>query len=228
MQSARPLVRQTPVHHQLVEGGALLKDVAGWLVAEHFGDAEAEARAVRSGVGLCDLSAAEKWEIKGNELPRHLAAVFGPDIPAPGYVVANRKGILCRVSRHHALFLANRDELAAESPCKESSSATCAHATNRTSGLASFLLCGPKARDVLGKLTSLDLRETRFPNHRCRCGPMAAIQVVLVHKDRGQLLGYEILVSREYGEYLWKAVTAAGEEYHLRHFGMAALRLLEQ
>ncbi len=221
--------KQSPVHHQLIAERAVLTKTSGGLVAEHFGNAQEEARVVRSGVGLCDLSSVQKWEIKGTELSRHLASVLGGAIPHPGGVAPGNSGALCRVSRFHALFVADQgDALNGSFLLNERSSAECFHVTDRTSGLANFLLCGPRARDVLGKLTSLDLREDPFPNLRCACGPVAAIQALMVREDRGHLPGYQILFSREYGEYLWGVVRRAGEEFQLRPFGAAAMRLLEQ
>jgi sarcosine oxidase, subunit alpha len=55
---------------------------------------------------------------------------------------------------------------------------------------------------------------------------MAGIRVLLVRRDRRGLLGYEILVSREYAEYLWNVLMAAGQEYGIRIHGFEALRLL--
>ncbi len=221
-------VKYSPVHHLLVNGGAVLTEVAGWLDAAHFGNAEEEARAVRSGVGISDLSSAPKSEIKGAYLSEFLAAFFG-ETPEPGGAIRASSGTLCRVSRHHVLLIMDQAEaLPPPQLAEDNSVAGCIHVTDRTSGLGNFLLCGPFARDVLRKVTSLDLREARFPDLSCACGPMAAIQVLVFRRDRGGLPAYEVLFSREYGEYLWAVLIEAGDEFHLRPLGFVAAQILEQ
>ena len=222
-------VKQSPVHHQLTKCGAVLSEVSGWLLPEHFGDTQEEALAVGSSVGLADLSSVPKWEIKGSDVSRFVMSVFGVETLDPGYASRVSLGTLSRVSRHHALLVMDQAEAHAPGQIGDESSFTgCVHITDRTSGLGNLVLCGPRAADVLGKVSSLDLRELVFPHLRCASGPVAAIQTLVVRRDRKTIPAYEILFSREYGEYLWLAISAAGEEFHLRPFGLAAARMLEQ
>ena len=156
-----------------------------------------------------------------------LRSIVGEAIPDAGRVVLAGSGSLCRVSPNHVLFFSDRENEAVPDQISEASRLTgCIHVTDRTSGLGSFLLCGPKAGLVLRKLTSLDLREASFPNLSCRAAPMAAVQTLVVRKDRDELLGYQIFFNREYGEYLWDAVIQAGREFQIGPFGLAAERLL--
>ncbi len=220
--------KQSPVYHKLIEAGAALVEVSGWLLAERFGDAGQEALAARSNVGLFDHSSVPKWEIKGADVAEFLSSVLGTNIPEPGGAALTSSGYVGRVSRHHALFILDQQEGTLAARINEKSSHTgCVHVMDRTCGFGCFLLCGPSARSVLRKLTAVDLRETSFPDLSCACGPMAAIRVLIVRKDRAALPGYEIFFSREYGEYLWDAMMEAGSEFQMRPFGLAAARLLE-
>lgn len=227
MNALKP-VKLSPTHHQLLRDGAALTDVSGWKVAEHFGNPQEETEAVRSGVGLSDQSAVAKWEVKGTDVPRFLAAALAVQKLVPGRVARVGSGTVCLISRYHALYTS--DDAQGEPPQSlegQTASETCAHVTERTSGFGKFLLCGPQARDVLAKLTSLDLREQKLPNLSCASGPMASIQVLLIRRDRTGLPGYEILFNREYGEYFWNVIKEAGQEYHLRPFGLITDRSLE-
>ena len=221
-------IKRSPVHYKLVALGAVLEQISGWQLAQHFGDAAQEAESARLGVGLADRSFALKWEIKGADTGAFLKLIENGPAPSPGYVNRTRSGYLCRVSLNHALWILERDSAAAlmTSMGKKWESG-CIHVTDRTSGYAGFLLCGPKARPVLSKLTSLDLREKSFPDQTCRCGPIAAIQAVLVRRDRSELPAYEIFFHREYAEYLWDAVMEAGRRFEIRPFGDTARQLLE-
>jgi glycine cleavage system aminomethyltransferase T len=226
MQSAWNPLKQSPAHHQLVKDGAAFAEISGWLVAEHFGNAQEEMSAIRTSVGLCDLSSGQKWEIKGTGIAQFLGGSFGGTLPEPCRASRASSGTLCRVSRHHAIFIADESSQPFLPP-GEGTRTACVHATDRTSGLGDFLLCGPKARRVLAKLSSMDLRETRFPDLACAPGPLAAVQVLVLRRDRRGVLAYEILFHREHGEYLWQAIKEAGEEFHLRPFGASARRQLE-
>ncbi len=222
-------VRRSPVHHKLVELGAVLEVVSGWSVVEHFGDPVKEEVGVRSGVGLADLSLCPKWEVKGTDmthLPRLVPGQGVPEVPSPGNAVQTESGYLCRVSPNHALWILQKDSVL-PTVLSINVASRCLHLTDRTFGLGCFLVCGTKARAVLQKLTALDLRETKFPNSACASVPLAAIQVLVVRKDRSDLFGYEILFSREYGEYLWTAVMEAGSEFGMYALGLAAVRSLE-
>lgn len=220
--------KQSPVHHKVVKAGAILAPFSGWLLAEHFGNAQDEVLAVRSSAGLCDLSWVVKREIKGTEVARFLTLILGGKIPEPGHAIVSSSGTICRVSPGHAFFIFEQENAPLATRLGETiSNEGCLHLTDRTSGFGGFLLCGPKARAVLNKLTSLDLRERIFPDLRCAWGPLAATRSLIARKDRSGLPGYEIFFSREYAEYLWEAVMEAGAEFRLRPFGLAAARLLE-
>ena len=216
------------MHYKLVALGAALEQISGWQLAQHFGDAAQEAESVRLGVGLADRSFALKWEIKGADTGSFLKLIENGPAPSPGYVSSTRSGYLCRVSLDHALWILERDRAAAlMTGMEEEWESGCIHVTDRTSGYAGLLLCGPKADAVLCKLTSLDLRERSFSDRTCRCAPVAGIQAVLFRRDRSEPPAYEIFFQRECAEYLWDAVMEAGRQSEIRPFGDAARQLLE-
>jgi len=218
----------SPVHHKLVNSGGAMALADGWLVAKDFGDAQAEVAAIRSRVGLVDLSPALKLELKGTGTGDYLDSLLGKPVPQPGRLALAPPGYVCRVSRNHAFFVFDREKSPLVAKIRQvRSDGSCLHAIDRTNGFGGFLLCGPQAAWLLNKLTSLDLRETSFPNFSCAFGPMAAIRALLAKRDRGGLPAYEIFFSREYGEYFWDAVREAGEEFRLQACGLDAARLLE-
>ncbi len=220
-------IGKSTVHYKLVSLGAVLEQVSGWELAAHFGDASREIASLRSGVGLADLSSAPKWEIKGVDLGGFLRSITGGQIPDPGRALRVGSNCLIRVSPNHALFILDREN-PDDTPVMSRAAGQegCVHVTDRTCGLGSFLLCGPEAVSVLRKLSPMDFLELSFPDLSCRSGPMAAVQVLVVRRDRAELPGYEIFFNREYGEYLWDAVSEAGEEFRMRPFGVVAERLL--
>jgi sarcosine oxidase subunit alpha len=101
-----------------------------------------------------------------------------------------------------------------------------AHVTEVTGGLSSVNLAGPRARDVLSKLTSLDLTAQGFPYMGCRQGKVAGVPAILLRIGFVGETGWEIHVPAEHGERVWKALLEAGAPLGMRPFGVEAQRLL--
>jgi glycine cleavage system aminomethyltransferase T len=97
-----------------------------------------------------------------------------------------------------------------------------------TSVYTNLLLAGPRSRDVMGKLTSLNTSEARLPNLACAQASMAHVHTIVLREDlllegKAPIPAYHLLVGRDYAESFWEAVAHAGEEFTLRGFGLKAL-----
>ncbi|MDF1790715.1 MAG: FAD-dependent oxidoreductase [Thalassobaculaceae bacterium] len=95
-------IRRSPLHHQLIEQGAVMGEFAGWERANWFADpgqepsyryswkrpnwfenAAREHRAIREGVGLYDMSSFGKIRIEGPDAEAFLNHVCGGDMSVP-------------------------------------------------------------------------------------------------------------------------------------------------
>ena len=99
-------------------------------------------------------------------------------------------------------------------------------ATDVTSVYTSFRLAGPRSKDVLSKLTSLNLADVALPNLSCAQASLAHVHTIVLREDAGSIPAFHLLVSREYGESVWEAIVHAGDEFHLCPFGLETVRLL--
>ena len=99
--------------------------------------------------------------------------------------------------------------------------------TEVTSVFAQFLLAGPRARQVLGKVTSVDVAERSLPDLSCRQTSLAHVGAIILRKDVDGVPAFHVLVSREYGESVWGAMLHAGHEFRLSPFGLQAQQLLK-
>jgi sarcosine oxidase subunit alpha len=97
---------------------------------------------------------------------------------------------------------------------------------NRTPAFAAVNLAGPRAREVLGRLTSLDLSPASFPYLGVREAPVAGVPCRLLRVGFVGELGYEIHCASAYAWHLWEALLAAGSELELKPFGVEAQRIL--
>ena len=68
------------LREQHLKLGATFGEVAGWEVPAHYGDPVAEYRAVRSGVGIADLSHRGKLRVIGEDRVKWLQSVISNDI----------------------------------------------------------------------------------------------------------------------------------------------------
>jgi glycine cleavage system aminomethyltransferase T len=88
----------------------------------------------------------------------------------------------------------------------------------------SFRLVGPRSRDVLNKLTSLNVSSAALSNLSCAQASVAHAHAALLREDIGSLPAFHILVSRDYSESVWESIAHAGHEFDLCPFGLQALQ----
>jgi glycine cleavage system aminomethyltransferase T len=99
--------------------------------------------------------------------------------------------------------------------------------TDVTSVYTQFLLTGPRSRDILGKVTSLNLAEGSLPDLSCGQSSLAHVRAIVLRRDIEGIPAYHLLVSREYGESIWESLLHAGKEFNLSPFGLHAQQLLK-
>lgn len=84
-----------------------------------------------------------------------------------------------------------------------------------------FAVQGPKAKEVLQKLTTQDLSVIKYYNFVV--GPMAGVDYVIIsatgYTGAG---GFEIYVSKENAEKVWLEIFKAGHEFGIKPIGLAA------
>ncbi len=73
-------MKQSRLHSRHADLGASFQEVTGWEMPAHYGDVEAEYRAVRQAVGLADLSHRGKVRVTGDDRVKWLQSVISNDI----------------------------------------------------------------------------------------------------------------------------------------------------
>src|SRR5262249_26437711 len=95
-----------------------------------------------------------------------------------------------------------------------------------TGTLAAVNVAGPRARDLLGRLTELDLSGETFTYLDARRTPVAEVPCLLLRIGFVGELGYEIHFPSPYGEHVWDAILEAGSDLGIRPFGLEPQRVL--
>jgi len=214
-------IKQTALFNRHQQSGASWIEQYGWQVPAYFSKPEDEAARVRESVGLADLSWMLKFDVKGYGLKNTLAlgeGVFSWVLGALHVLITCSHSLRPEVmDRFQGLQTAGAD-LSLPPPV---------YVTEVTSVYAQFLLAGPRCRQVLGKLTSLNLSEASLPDLACGQSSLAHVHAIILRHDLNGIPAYQLLVSREYGESVWESVLHAGHEFHLEPFGLQAHQLLK-
>ena len=206
-------IRQSPLFRRHEQAGASLVDHRGWRVPAYFTFAQQEAEHLAKGVGLSDVSWMMKVDLKGYGLktppvlkdarawrlgPEHYLVTCDPAVDEP---VMQQLGCSALPDLPPPIYI-----------------------TDVTSVYAQFLVAGPRSREVLRKLTSLNVGA--LSNLSCGQARVAHIHGRVLRDDLGDIPAFHLLVSREYGESAWDAILHAGHEFQMAPAGLKALELL--
>ena len=221
-------VRVSAMHAAQEALGARFREEGDWRVPETYTSVVEEAARARSGVGVADASACGKLSVRGDGVAALLGKAAGVDL-RPGTAARVRvngaAALACRLAEDEVLVLAP----VADTPAitgvlaRLATGAGCTHLTDLTSAYAVVDLLGPRARDLLARLSPLDL--DGVPTLGVAQGELARVHAILVRLGRPP--GFRVLVAREYGAFVWEALLDAGRDLGLTPIGVAARALLE-
>jgi len=244
-------VRRTPFHYQLAENGAVFGELAGWERANwyardgqereyayswkrqnFFDNVAEEHRAVRSGVGMYDMSSFGKLRVEGADAEAFLNRVCGADMRVPtGKIVYtqflnNRGGIeadvtVTRLSETSFLVVTPAaTRLADETWLRRHADGAKVVIVDMTAAEGVLAIMGPKSREVLQTVSP-----NAFSNEANPFGTAQEIELgfglARVHRVSyvGEL-GWEIYVSSDMAAHAFETLLKAGEEHDLKLCGM--------
>jgi sarcosine oxidase subunit alpha len=234
-------VQRTPMHQRHEHAAAVWMDAGAWRRPRAYGDPAEEVRAVRERVGLIDVSTLGKLDLQGRDAVRLLERVYTnrfANLPVGRvrYAVACDDagivlddGTVARLGPERYFVTTTTSGITQmESWLRWWTEGTgwCAHAVNVTSTYAAVNLAGPRARDVLARLTTLDLSPAALPYLGAAEGMVAGIRTLLLRIGFVGELGFEMHFPADYGEAMWDALLEAGAEFGIRPFGVEAQRVL--
>jgi dimethylglycine dehydrogenase len=194
-----------------------------------------EARAVRERAGVLELSSFAKYEVGGPGAEAFLDRLCANRLPRLGRIALSQlltpRGVVecdvtvTRLAPARFLVLSaavaelhDFDWLRRHAPTD--GSVTIEDVTARWGVL---ILAGPRARDILARLTDADLSNAAFPwlsarELRVACAPVRALRINFVGE-----LGWELHHPVEYQVGLYEALRAAGADAGLVDFGLRAM-----
>lgn len=262
--TARPMFHPTPVGHL---GGrrfraerltpmqeshnahkAVFMEAGAWLRPEYY-DTEAsriesihaEVNAVRTGLGIIDVSTLGKIEVFGPDAPEVMDRICtmrmsNMQIGMTRYAlvvdeagVITDDGVVVRYAEDHFYYTTTTGS---SDPAFRTLQRQIlewglkAEAVNRTGQLQAMNLAGPLARKKLAPLTDIDLSEESFPYLAARTGTMYGKPVTLARVGFVGELGYEIHCLAGDAAEIWNNLLKDCADVGIRPFGVEAQRLL--
>jgi len=245
-------IRRTALHAWHKAHGAIMQPAGDWLRPFYYpqpGETPwqailREARAVRAGVGLCDVSTLGKIDIQDRDAAILLDRIYANTFStlAPGrcrYGLMLREdgivfddGTTARLADDHYLMTTTTGQAAAVLEHLEYHTQVVwpdldVQLACVTDQWAQMALAGPGSRDVLRSvLTGLDLDNAAFPFMAAGAGMIANMPVRVFRISFSGELAYEIAAPSGYGERVWTTLLAAGESQAITPYGVEALNLL--
>jgi sarcosine oxidase subunit alpha len=241
--------RRTPMDTEHQALGAVWLPAGNWRRPEYYRRAEqsrteciaAEVHAVRNGVGLIDVGTLGKIEVHGSAAGQFLERVYtgrfenlkagmtryGLMLDESGVIIDD--GVIARLAAEVFYFTTttgNSATIYRELGRLATWWGLPVGLVNLTGHLTAMNLAGPRSRELLQSLTSLDLSNAAFPYLGVRETAIAGVTARLLRVGFVGELGYEIHVPAGSGLAIWRALMAAGSRFGIVPFGVEAQRLL--
>jgi sarcosine oxidase subunit alpha len=245
-------LRRTPLDRWQGEHGAVFEDFGGWRRPAWYaspGESREECirmekRAARTAVSLFDGSPLGKIEIRGPDAAVFLNRMYynnmrtlavgrgryGLMLNEHGVIIDD--GVCMRLGPDHFLvsttsggasriFTSFEEWLQCEWPDLK------VLVTNVTSAWGNIAVAGPRARDLLSKLTTdINLNASAFPNLSIRCGTLEGVPVRIARVGFTGELSFEVNIPAGYTTALWEKLLQHGAALGVRPIGLDALQEL--
>ncbi|MFO1265480.1 MAG: FAD-dependent oxidoreductase, partial [Rubrivivax sp.] len=211
----------------------------GWGRPRWFALWEAEHRAARENVVLMDMSFMGRFLVQGRDAGRCLNHICTNDVDgADGRITytqwLNAGGLLegdltvTRLAADRFLVVVTDTMLRHSETWLRRHIPADAHAwvTDVSGAYAQLNLQGPRSRELLQGLTSVDLGNEAFPFRGAREIDVGYARLLCVRITYVGELGYELHVPTEHALHVYERLLEAGRAFGLRHAGLKALASL--
>ena len=253
--AGRP-VKTTPIYQKLKDQGAVYAEAFGWERPKYFappgedetlsfrrtnafGPVAEECKAVRERVGLLDLSSFAKFDVVGanaeamlnrlcaNRMARREGGITLTHMLTKDGMIESEMTVTRMAADHFYVLSGAVAELHdLDMLVQGRNDGEDVTITNLSDDYGMLALTGPRARDVLAKLTDADLGSDAFPWLTAREIDIAGVPTRALRVSYAGELGWELHHPMASMAGLYDALMAAGEEFGIANFGVYALNSL--
>lgn len=220
----------THIHKKL---GAKMAAFAGYNMPIQYESINAEHETVRNSVGVFDVSHMGEFIIKGKNALQLIQKVTSNDASVLNVgdvqyscLPNDTSGIVddllvYRLAYEEYMLVVNASNIEKDWVWIKSENTFKAEMENISDEISLLAIQGPKAKDALQKLTSVDL--SAIPYYHFRVGELAGVPDVIIsatgYTGAG---GFEIYFPNKFAEAIWNKVFEAGNEFDIKPIGLGA------
>ena len=223
---------RTPLYKVHRALGARMIEFGGWQMPVQYSGILAEHRAVRTQVGLFDLSHMGEIEIAGPRAYEVCQELFVTDI-ARIQIMQAQYSVMCfadggivddviiyRLAEERYLVCVNAASRTTDYEWMVEHNRDRAEVIDRSDEYALLALQGPQAQTVLSQLTPPNLSAIR--RYWAAQGEVAGVPTLLARTGYTGEDGFELFVPAERAEHIWQACGEAGRAANLIPVGLGA------
>jgi sarcosine oxidase subunit alpha len=242
--AGRPIepAKRSAIHARHRELGGDVKWAGDWRRPYDYGDPDDEVRAVQEAAGLIDVSTLGKLIVSGPDAGEFLDRLYpnrqgnlkvgriryGVLVSDAGRIIDD--GTICRLDEES--FYVTTTSTGAEAMeawfrwWLADWTDLDVTLTDVTQALCAVNLAGPRAREIMGRLTGLDCSNEEFTYLDGKRARVAGAPALLLRIGFVGELGYEIHYPVAFGEQVWDAIMEAGSGEGIKAFGLEPQRVL--
>lgn len=225
-------MKQTPFHSIHRQLGAKMVPFGGYEMPVQYSSIIEEHKAVRTAVGVFDVSHMGEFVVKGKNAQAFLQCVTVNDvaklIPGEAQYSAmcyDDAGIVddllvYKIGEDHFMVVVNASNAEKDFEWMSRHLLPDVDLRNESDATALLAIQGPKSQTVIQKLTSVDLKS--IPYYRFKEASVAGVDMILSRTGYTGELGYEIYFSPSYAENVWNAIFRAGKDCGIVPIGLGA------
>jgi len=226
-------VRTIPLHHLHVSLGAKMIPFAGFEMPVRYTSDIEEHLTVRQAVGVFDVSHMGEFIVEGTGALPLIQYVTSNDAArlsvgqAQYSCLPNEEGgivddlLVYRLEENKYMLVVNASNIEKDWNWITRFNSYGAQMQNISDDTCLFAVQGPRATEVLQKITPLNLQD--IPYYHFRTGLLAGIpDVVISNTGYTGAGGFEVYVPRAHAEKVWHAIFEAGAAYGIKPIGLGA------
>ncbi|MFZ4581451.1 MAG: glycine cleavage system aminomethyltransferase GcvT [Paludibacter sp.] len=227
-------MKTTPFTEKHIALGAKMHEFAGYnMPIEYPTGITAEHITVRTDVGVFDVSHMGEFWVKGPNALAFLQKITSNDVSAltVGKIQYScfpngKGGIVDDILVYHYefekyLLVVNASNIEKDWNWCVKNNTEGAELENASDWMAQLAIQGPKALEVMQKLTSINLSE--IPYYGFKTGDFAGVdEVILSNTGYTGAGGFELYFYPKFADKIWNALFEAGETYGIKPIGLGA------
>ncbi|RCW40524.1 MULTISPECIES: glycine cleavage system aminomethyltransferase GcvT [unclassified Halanaerobium] len=229
-------MKKTPLNETHKKLGAKMIDFGGWEMPVEYSSIIEEHKAVREKCGIFDVSHMGEIIVSGKKAEDSIQRLITNDAAklSRGEILytpmCNEEGgiiddlLVYKLEDNKFMLVVNASNTEKDYKWISSHLLEETAAENKSEDYALIALQGPESRNILQKLTNINLAELKY--YKFEISEAAEVDAIISRTGYTGELGYELYFSALKAEKVWDSLMEAGENYGLKPAGLGARNTL--